>query len=121
MTPKKQSDYNDLPKLSTYRYENFLHIYEDEYKNKFYNLLRTINIFPANNSSAEDEYLVENGDTWVYISYKFYKTMDLWWFVCEYNQIKNPTKLPEAGKKIKILKPDLVWTVISEINRQLRK
>jgi nucleoid-associated protein YgaU len=84
-------------------------------------LLRTVNIFPANDSSVEEEYVVENGDTWVYISHKFYNTMDLWWLVCEYNQIKNPTQLPEAGKKIKILKSDFVWTIITEINRQLKR
>jgi hypothetical protein len=119
MITKKQSDFEDLPKLSFYRYENFFNIHEDEYKNKYYNLLRSINIFPANDSSAEDEYLVESGDTWVYISYKFYNTIDLWWLICEYNQIKNPTQLPEVGKKIKVLKKELVWAVISEINNQL--
>lgn len=117
----KQSNFEDLPKLSTYRYENFFNIYEDDYKNKYYNLLRAINIFAANDSSAEQEYLVQSGDTWVYISYLFYNTMDLWWIVCEYNQIKDPTKLPEAGKKIKILKTQFVWPVISEINRQLNR
>jgi len=117
----KQSDFDDLPSLSFYRYENFFNIYEDEYNNRFYNLLKSINIFPANDSSAEEEYLVNSGDTWVYISYQYYNTIDLWWLVCEYNQIKDPTQLPEAGKKIKLLKRDYVWPVLSELNRQLRQ
>lgn len=117
---KKQIDFADLPKLSLYRYENFFNIYEDENKIRFYNLLKSINILPANDSSIETEYIVRPNDTWVYISYKVYNTMDLWWLVCEYNQIKDATKKPETGKKIKILKKELVWPVISELRRQIK-
>ena len=118
---KKQTDFNDLPKLSFYRYENFFNIYEDEYKNKFYNLLKSINIFPANESSAEEEYTVTSGDTWINISYNYYNTIDLWWLVCEYNQIKDATQLPVAGTKIKLLRREYVWPVLSELTRQLRQ
>jgi hypothetical protein len=115
----KQQDFNDLPKLSLYRYENFFNIYEDPDKTKFYNILRSINVFAANDSSAEDEYYVIPNDTWVYISYKHYGTMDLWWLVCEYNQIKDATKIPEPGTILKLLKKELVWTVISELKKQI--
>jgi hypothetical protein len=118
MTP--QSSFPDLPKLSVYRYENFFNLYEDEDKNKFYNLLRSINIFPANDSSAEDEYVVKPSDSWVYISHKYYNTIELWWLVCEYNQIKNPTIAPTQGTKLKLLKPEFVWPILSELMRQIR-
>ena len=36
-----------------YRYENFFNIYSDNNDFKFYNLLRAINLFPANNSDVE--------------------------------------------------------------------
>jgi len=118
MTP--QSSFLDLPKLSVYRYENFFNLYEDENKNRFYNLLRSINIFPANDSSAEDEYIVKPSDSWLYISYKNYNTIDLWWLVCEYNQIKDPSVLPKQGTKLKILKSEFVWPIISELIRQIK-
>jgi hypothetical protein len=47
--------------------------------------------------------------------------MDLWWLICEYNQIKNATKKPETGSKIKILKKEYVWAIISELIRQVRQ
>jgi hypothetical protein len=47
--------------------------------------------------------------------------MDLWWLVCEYNQIKNPVVMPEAGTQIKILKASYVFPIISELNKQLSR
>ena len=115
----KQTDFPDLPKLSLYRYENFLNIYNDTDGTRFYNLLRSINIFPANDSSLEDEYVVNLNDTWVYIAYRYYGTIHLWWLVCEYNRITNPVKQPEAGTKLKLLKSTYVWAIISNLTKQI--
>jgi hypothetical protein len=113
-----RTNFPDLPKISLYGYEDFFNIYEDSNNTRFYNLLRSINIFPANDSSVEDTYTVLHNDTWLFISYKYYNTINLWWLVCEYNQIKNPTTMPEPGIKIKLLKPEYVWVIISELNKQ---
>jgi hypothetical protein len=115
----KQKDFKDLPDLSIYRYENFFNIYTDDEQNKFYNLLRSINIFPANDTSVEDEYLVSINDTWILISYKYYGTIFLWWLVCEYNRIQDPTKIPEPGTKIKLLKRNFVSSIISNLEKQI--
>jgi hypothetical protein len=117
----KQNEIKELPDLSIYRYENFFNIYEDEDKNKFYNLLRSINIFPAEDSSIEDEYVITPNDTWILISYKYYGTIYLWWLVCEYNRITNPVIVPETGTILKLLKKDLVWNVISNLNKQINQ
>lgn len=114
-----QSNFTDLPQLSFYRYENFLNIYSDDDGMKFYNILRSVNIFPANDSSVEIDYDVVLNDTWLLISYKYYGTMFLWWLVCEYNRIQNPTIQPEPGDKIKLLKKDYVWAIITNINKQI--
>lgn len=116
----KQNDIPELPKLSSvYRYENFFNVYPDQIGRYAYNILKGINIFPAKNSSIEDDYNVVFNDTWYLISYNYYKTTDLWWLVCEYNQIKDPTKKPEIGTTLKLLKSNYVWPVISNINLQL--
>jgi hypothetical protein len=47
--------------------------------------------------------------------------MNLWWLVCEYNQIKDPTKMPTPGSKLKLLRPEFVNSVISELNRQIKR
>ena len=116
----KQEDFSDLPPLNSYySYENFFNIYSDKDNTKFYNLLRNINIFPAKDSSVEDEYIIQPNDTWYLIAYKYYNTMDLWWLVCEYNQIKDAAKMLQSGTKIKLLKSEYVWPVINNLNSQL--
>jgi hypothetical protein len=117
----KQSEFTDLPTISLYRYENFFNIYTDSNGFRFYNLLKSINLFPANNSEVEEVYNTTYNDTWHLISFKNYNTMDLWWLVCAYNQIINPVKMPEPGTQIKILKSSYVSAIISEINKQLSK
>jgi hypothetical protein len=115
----KQNEYPDLPSLSMYRYETFFNVYTDDNDFKFYNILKNISIFPSENSEAEDVYYVKPIDSWTYISYKQYNTPDLWWLVCEYNQIQNPMDFPEPGTKLKLLKPVYVSYIISEINKQI--
>ena len=117
----KQSDFKDLPSLSVYRYENFFNIYKDEDQTKFYNLLKSVNIFPAEDSFVEDVYYTEPNDTWISISYKYYNTVYLWWLVCEYNRITNPLILPELGTELKLLKAEYVWPIMTELNRQLNR
>lgn len=117
----KQSDFKDLPSLSYYRYENFFNVYTDENNFRFYNLLKSINLFPSNNSEAEEIYHTTFNDTWALISYKYYNTMDLWWLVCAYNQIKNPVIMPQPGTELKLLKGNYVSSIISELNKQINQ
>lgn len=115
-----RNSFQDLPKISLYSYENFFNIYTDVSTNKnFYNLLVSVNIAPSNNEKVQTSYIVTESDTWISISYKFYNTIDLWWLVCVYNQIQNPTKLPAAGTTINLLKSEYVSTVLSILNKQL--
>ena len=109
-------------KISLYQFENFFKVYQDsDTGSSFYNILKNVSVFPANDPAVEDEYIVKPHDTWVYISYKQYNTMDLFWLVCEYNGIKNPTIFPEIGTKLKLLKSGYVYSVISELNRQFNQ
>jgi hypothetical protein len=115
-TPIKQFD------LPINRFEKFLNIYKDEDTGLFfYNLLRNIKIESAEDSSLESDYITQYNDTWYNISYKFYNTMDLWWLVCEYNGIKNPTKMLEVGTKLKLLNSNLVWYVVGELQKQISR
>lgn len=115
----KQDDFKDLPKISGYRYENFFNIYTDSDGFRFYNLLCSINVFPASNSNVEDTYVTRFNDTWASISYKQYNTMDLWWLVCAYNKITNPVVKPAQGTVLKLLKPAFVSNVISSLVTQI--
>lgn len=105
--------------ISLYRFENFLNVYKDDDDFNFYNLLKGINLVPANNTEVEDVYYVNSNDTWPLISYKYYNTMDLWWLVCAYNQITNPVVMPEPGTQLKLLKSAYVSTILSELKKQV--
>jgi len=112
----KQQNFTDLPSLSMYRYENFFNIYSDKNGNRFYNLIKSINVVASQNTDVEDVYYTKPNDTWPLISYKYYNTMELWWLVCAYNDISNPTKMPELGTQIKLLKPSYVSFVIGQLS-----
>jgi len=113
---------NPIKNLSIYRFENFFNVYNDvETKTTFYNILKNITVYPANDNTIDHEYQIKEGDNWPYISYKFYNTTDLWWLVCEYNQISNPIEIPENGKMLKILKSDYVHIVLNELKKQLNR
>jgi hypothetical protein len=117
-----RKDVPTLPKISLYSFENFLNVYTDSNTDyNFYNLQRAINVVPTNNESAEDDYVVSYSDTWGSISYKQYNTLDLWWLICNYNQIENPTKMPVPGTVLKLLKSKYVGTVLSELQKQISR
>jgi nucleoid-associated protein YgaU len=116
----KQNEISDLTTLTSfYRYENFLNVYKDNDNNYFYNLLASINVFPAQDSSVEESYITTFNDTWYLISYKYYGTMDLWWLVCEYNQIKDATQRPQVGTTLKLLKSEYVYLIVQQLNLQI--
>ena len=117
----KQIEFEDLPQLSIYRYENFFNIYTDKNGERFYNILRSINLFPANSVAVEDDYYSKPHDTWYSISYNYYKTPDLWWLVCTYNQIFDASKKIESGTLLKLLKPQHVGYVLQELNQQINR
>ncbi len=112
---------NNNKNTSYFKYENFFKLYQDDDGFLFYNILKNINILPANETSIEDEYVIIPKDTWINIAYKYYDDMNLWWLICEYNQIKEPLKLLEPGTKIKLLKPEFVTPVLTELNRQIQR
>jgi hypothetical protein len=115
MDPRHQNEIQDLPVLTNLAYENIFHVYEEN-GFYFYNLLSKVN-FPADlDPSTYEEYLSVTHDTWHYISYKLYGTIELWWLVCAVNQIDNPLELPIPGTRIKALKGNVVSEVIRTIS-----
>ena len=99
--------------------ENFLNIYQNTNGQYFYNLIKPINVIKADNVSIEHTHVFSSQDSWTNISYKYYQTIDLWWFICTYNQIQNPLKPIEPGTEIKILKSEYVGSILEELNKQI--
>lgn len=111
----------DIPEINTslFKFENYFNVYENESGIRFFNLLKNISIFPAENSEAEDEYITAYTDTWYSIAYKYYNNLNLWWIICLYNKEINPFKQLKFNTSIKLLKPQYVNLVISELQKQL--
>lgn len=113
----KQNNITSLPNLEITRYERLFDVYEDENSIYFYNILKTINFYQEN--LAPEIYTVYTtlpGDSYPLISYKKYQTINLWWLVCAFNSIQNPTKLPSPGTKLKILNVELINNILNNIN-----
>lgn len=95
-----------------------LHIIHDE---KVPSLQYNINksIFFKNVDKIPKElvtiYIVKHFDTWQLISEKVYGDLNLWWIICKFNGINDPTDLPIVNTKLKILNRDLVKSIIGEL------
>lgn len=114
----KQNQIKDLNNLKVENLENIFNVYKDDNKNYFYNLLQTV-VIPSNLPRGYyTEYIVKEQDTWPYISYKAYHTPNLWWVILGANDIINPTQMPVIGTKIKLLKIEVVKSIIEQITTQ---
>ncbi len=93
-----------LPKNS---FANFFEVV-NKGPNSYFNLCKGLS-FSYDNLSQDlsYDYLVLEDDCWTGISYKSYGTPQLWWLICKFNNVKNPFTELEAGKVIKIPKPEL--------------
>lgn len=115
-----QNQINNLPKLAVENYENIFQVYTDQDDRYFYNLLQSIKIPTNLPKGYYDTYITTYSDTWPFISYKVYQTPNLWWMIVAANNILNPVIQPEVGITIKIIKPALVRSMLTEISNQLR-
>jgi LysM repeat protein len=113
-----QNEIKDLPSLPDERYENIFQVFQDENNRYFYNLLETIN-FPENLPDGFfTTYVVQPGDTYPYISYKLFKTINVWWAICLVNEITNPTLPLEPGTVLKVPTLNTIREIIRQINLQ---
>jgi hypothetical protein len=90
---------------------NLFNVYKDSDGAHFFNLLNTVQIpDDAINPVYFDEYFVTETDNLFHISHKFYGVVHLWWLIGYINKIVDPFYI--EGKKIKVLKPDIVGQIL---------
>jgi hypothetical protein len=113
----KQNNISSLPALDATRYERLFDVYQDDGGRFFYNILKTVN-FDQENMSPDiySIHIVQSKETYNLISYKKYNTINLWWLICAFNGINNPTKLPTPGTQLKILNVELVNKILNNIS-----
>ena len=113
--PYNQNNVSDLPSLQAFRYENLFNVY---LKDNFYsyNILSKVNFPVELDQSYYNTYIVPNNSmSYTNLSYKLYGTPLLWWLICATNNITNPVPFPEPGLRLKILKPEVVSSIIQQI------
>jgi len=119
MLGKRQNTIEGLQSLKNIRYENIFRLYKNDSEKYYYNLLQSI-FLPQNlNPDLLFYQQINQKMPWTIISFNAYKTIDLWWLICLTNQIYNPVKFPDTGTIIKIIKPQYVSNIISEIREAL--
>jgi hypothetical protein len=113
-----QSNIQGLPILGNNRYENIFKLYENENKQFFYNLKKSIT-FP---DDIDDRYVgyfsLDRNVPWTIISFNIYGTIFLWWSITELNKISNPVILPKTGTTLKYIKPEYIKQIVSQISGQ---
>lgn len=113
-----QKDITELPNLSSYNMENIFRVYTNSDGKYFYNILRKINFGDSVDNRYFFTYYVESDYlAWTNISFKFYKTIQLWWLICIFNKIKNPTSFPKSGTELKIPTREAVQLILSDIQK----
>ena len=115
-----QNQITDLPNLNDLRFENIFKMYKTELNHYYYNLLTSISL-PV--ELDPDSYYVitfNRKSPWTIISYNVYGTTDLWWLICLVNQITNLIKINNNLTTLKIIKPEYVRSIITEIQNQLQ-
>ena len=114
----KQNTIDTLPRLRNENYEHIFNVYSDKDNMYYYNMLQTIAIPSDLPPGYYQNYNVVYGDTWPLISYKLYRSPNLWWVILSVNNIINPTQQPEPGTIIKALRSRAVNMIISQISSQ---
>lgn len=113
-----RNNVSELSDLEDTRYENIFKLAKDD-KHFFYNIIKKIKFDDDINPDYYYEIRANGNMPWTTLSQQVYGTQDLWWLICSVNKILNPINNPKPGEKYKIIKPDLVSTLLNSIKNQL--
>jgi vacuolar-type H+-ATPase subunit C/Vma6 len=107
----------EIKKLDKYNFANLFHVAECG-ENSYYNISRTMRFDNMDSipESMYQTYEIHLGDTWTNISFKFFKTIKLWWLICKFNNIINPFAELIPGKFIKIPSESIVEMILDAIS-----
>ena len=112
-----------LLKLSAddeFKLERVFDVYkQSDGKHFYYNLLNTVNFPEEIVNSAYNTHYTQAGETWVNISYNYYKRIDLWWLIAAINRVDDTFSAIQGGRKLMIPKPEVVRIIIDEIKQKI--
>jgi hypothetical protein len=120
---ESKTKYNNLQELTDnrlldkYNFANLFNVVECG-ENSYFNISKTIR-FDNIDSIPETlykTYEILEGDTWTNISFKFYKTIKLWWLLCKFNDVINPFVELIPGKFIKVPNESVVEMLLNTLS-----
>lgn len=114
-----RSELRFLSQVGKNNYENIFRMYTTEKNQFFYNLLNNVNMSSDLFPNSYYTITVTKSMPWTVISYNEYETTSLWWLICLANNIINPIEYPVPGTTLKIIYPELVKSIVNEINIKL--
>jgi hypothetical protein len=112
----KQNDIQDLPQLTSERYENIFNVYQTTDGYYYYNILSKVSILDTIDPSIIMYFKIPKLMPWTNISFLIYGTQYLWWLLCALNKIQNPVRVLQPGTVIAAINPTYVKNVLDEIN-----
>jgi len=114
-----QDEIKELFPLSETQYENIFKLAKAD-KYFFYNIIKKISFPDYLGTEVFIEKYITSEMPWTTFSHTIYGTQDLWWLICCVNKIQNPTINPIIGEVYKLIKPELVSSILAEINKQIK-
>jgi hypothetical protein len=114
----KLNNISDIRK-NVYDFAHLFNIYENGDGTRVFNINRTLYVTGGDDMlpSIYSEYEVQYGDTWTNISFLKYGTIELWWIICKFNDVVDPTSLPIEGTILKIPTREVINIIIDSIKK----
>lgn len=114
-----QNDIPDLPDINKFVMENgfSVHQADDSY---YYNILKTVIVPESIDPSYFTRVRINAPTAFTTISYKIYGRIELWWLICTVNGIHNPVEMVKGGVVLRILKPQYIDTVLSNLKESIK-
>ena len=108
---------NQISNTSYMRLFNIL--LDTDRETKFMNIFKSVKINEDAQTDilAYDTYEVSEDEFWDNISYTVYGTPFLWWVIALMNNVTNPFEELVAGTNIKILKPQNLQILFTDMDR----
>ena len=96
---------------------------EDDGGRLTFNSNKTVVVNGHENASSDmyDVAYVNDGDTWAMLSHRAYGTVDLWWVICKFNGVSDPTTAMKQGLMVKIPKREIVDIIVSSVRSSGRR
>jgi len=102
--------------------QNIFKSYVDSSGNEVFNLNNTLNFRTGNGDDTvvaelAMKYLVQEGDTWTNLAFRFYENRNYWWSICKINGIIDPFVTdPTPGEYIYILHKEVIDSVLKPVS-----